>query len=281
MKITLVYNPKSGSSRPVTELKKLFSVHGITVSNAVPIKHGLHAALKTPINNSEYIAVIGGDGTIGTVASLLAGTNATLIPLPGGTLNHFIKDLGINQDLETAIKNLKTAKPRRIDIASANNLHFINNSSIGVYPASLHARKRLEDLFGKWPAAIVGSLRALIRYRTYEVEINGQHLVTPFVFVGNNDYRLDALGPERRTSLTEGVLSVYILNSSTRWALVKVFAHALVRRLDVLGDFIAFKTTSFTITSKHARLSVSHDGEVSRVSTPLTYSIEKAQLNVL
>ncbi|MNH50117.1 putative lipid kinase [compost metagenome] len=281
MKITLVYNPKSGSARPLQELRNIFDTHGITITRAVPIKKHFKAALKAPIENGECIAVIGGDGTISAVASLVVGTKATLIPLPGGTLNHFTKDLGIDQDLMTAVANVKTARPRTIDIGSVNTLFFINNSSIGLYPSSLHARKRLEDTLGKWPAAVIGSLRALMRYRTYDVEINGQRLSTPFVFVGNNDYKLDAFGPEGRTTLAEGVLSVYIVNALTRWALVKVFAHALIGKLDILSDFIALKTTSFTITSTHARLSVSRDGEVSRVRTPLTYSIKKAQLRIL
>lgn len=281
MKITLVHNPRSGNARPLHKLRELFDAHNITISNIVPIKKGFEAKLKTPIENGEYIAVIGGDGTISTVAGLVASSNATLIPLPGGTLNHFTKDLGIDQDLETAIKNINTAKPRHIDIASVNGLFFINNSSIGMYPASLHARKRHEDTLGKWPAAIIGSLRALIRYRTYDVTINDQRLNTPFMFVGNNDYKLDTFGPAGRDTLTKGILSVYVLNSKTRWGLVKVFAHALTGKLNILNDFIAFKTTSFTITSRHMRLSVSRDGEVSHLTTPLTYKIKKAQLKIL
>lgn len=281
MKITLVYNPSAGSARPLHELRKLFDAHNITITNVVSVKKGFEAKLKAPIKNGEYIAVIGGDGTISTVAGLIANSDATLVPLPGGTLNHFTKDLGINQDLETAIKNIKAATPRRVDIASVNGLFFMNNSSIGIYPASLHARKRLEDTLGKWPAAIVGSLRALIRYRTYDVTINDKRLNTPFVFIGNNDYKLDTFGPAGRNTLTEGVLSVYVLNSKTRWGLVKVFAHALTGKLNILNDFISFKTTSFTITSRHTRLSVSHDGEVSHLTTPLTYKIEKAQLKIL
>lgn len=281
MKITLVYNPESGSSRPLSELRRLFEAHNITISEAIQVKKGFMAQLKTPIKNCEYIAVIGGDGTISSIAGLIAGTEATLIPLPGGTLNHFTKDLGVDQDLEIAIKNIKAAKPRHVDVASVNGLFFINNSSIGMYPASLHARKRLEDTLGKWPAAVIGSLRALMRYRTYDVTINNKHLTTPFVFVGNNDYKLDTFGPTGRESLTGGILSVYILNSKTRWGLVKVFVHALTGQLHILSDFIAFKTTSFTITSRHTRLSVSRDGEVSHLTTPLTYKIEKVRLKVL
>ncbi|MCY1374330.1 hypothetical protein D9M69_616670 [compost metagenome] len=124
-------------------------------------------------------------------------------------------------------------------------------------------------------------MRALIHYRTYDVTVNGKHVTTPFIFVGNNDYSLDTFGPAGRRSLTEGTLCVYILNSQTHRELVKVFMHALIGKLDILDNFITFKTASFTITSKRARLSVSRDGEVSHINTPLTYSIEKAQLKVL
>ncbi|MFZ2836464.1 MAG: diacylglycerol kinase family protein [Candidatus Saccharimonadales bacterium] len=281
MKVTLVYNPKSGSSRTLAQLLTIFNQHDIEISKSIAIKKGFEAEVTIAIETSSHIAVIGGDGTISSVAGLIAGTNTVLIPLPGGTLNHFTKDLGIDQDLETAIANLQKAVPRSIDIGTVNNLFFINNSSIGLYPASLHARRRLEDRLGKWPAALVGSIRALVRYRTYDIMINDQHIKTPFLFVGNNDYKFDKFGPEGRTQLDGGILSVYVLNSRTRWALVRTFAHALVGKLDTLDDFVAFTTTTLTITSRHRYISVSHDGEVSRTRTPITYSLNKAQLTIL
>lgn len=281
MNIVLVYNLKSGSARSFAELRSLFEKYNITISKAVPIKKNFEQLLKDPIKNSEMIAVVGGDGTISAVAGLVAKTNATLIPLPGGTLNHFTKDLGIEQNLEKAIEQLTTAKPRTVDIGRINDIYFINNSSIGLYPSSLHTRKRLEDYLGKWPAAIIGGLRALIRHRTYEISINDQLIKSPFIFAGNNDYKLDSFGLEGRAQLDEGILSIYIVKSQSRWSLLKIFAHAVIGRLNSLDDFASFKTESFTITSKHTHLSVSHDGEVSRIATPITYTIEKKQLKIL
>ena len=46
----------------------------------------------------------GGDGTIGSVASALANTAATLGILPLGTLNHFAKDLGIPLACRDAVR---------------------------------------------------------------------------------------------------------------------------------------------------------------------------------
>lgn len=281
MNVVLVYNLKSGSAHSLTELRSLFKKYGIAISKAIPVKKTFEQELRHPIKNGEMIAVVGGDGTISAVASLVAKTNATLIPLPGGTLNHFTKDLGIEQDLERAIEKLATAKPRSIDIGRINDTYFINNSSIGLYPSSLHTRKRLEDRLGKWPAAIIGGLRALIRYRIYEISINDQHIKSPFIFAGNNDYKLESFGLETRTRLDAGILSIYIVRSRSRWSLLKIFAHAFIGKLNSLDDFTSFKTESFTIASRHSHLSISHDGEVSRIATPVTYKIEKKQLKIL
>src|SRR5438094_5337964 len=65
----------------------------------------LYANARTALRDAGPIIVAaGGDGTVSTVASALVGTDRTLGVLPSGTLNHFAKDLGIPQDLESAAK---------------------------------------------------------------------------------------------------------------------------------------------------------------------------------
>src|SRR5690348_14180700 len=80
------------------------------------------------------LIVGGGDGTIGSAASALAGTETRLGILPLGTLNHFARDLGLPTDLGEAAKVIAVAKERRIDVAEMNERTFINNSAIGLYP---------------------------------------------------------------------------------------------------------------------------------------------------
>src|SRR5215212_852119 len=57
----------------------------------------------------DGVVVGGGDGTINTVAGVLAGTGIPLGLLPLGTLNHFAKDLGIPLDLDGAVGVIATA----------------------------------------------------------------------------------------------------------------------------------------------------------------------------
>lgn len=280
MKLVVVDNPKSGSATQRHELKKLFAAAGITVVKYIAVGDQLKTTLSPYIKQKATVAAIGGDGTISTVAGLVAGSNATLVPLPGGTLNHFTKDLGIKQDLEDAIKNLPNSTVKQLDIASVNGTYFINNSSLGLYPQSLATRKRSEDKLGKWPAAVVGILRATVQFHHYHLTIAGRAYTTPFLFVGNNDYSITNYGSTDRTRLDAGRLSVAIVRSHTRRHLLKVFLMALVGRLHSAEEFEVFTAPQLTIKTSRRRLNVSHDGELSRLQSPIHYKIHPRGLRV-
>jgi len=281
MNTVVVHNPRSGTAVATDELKRYFAEAGITITDLIDITDDESSQrIRTHAVSGATIAAIGGDGTLSNVAKHIIGTDGVFAPLPGGTLNHFTKDAGVNQDLKTAVMNLQSAKPRRVDVATVNGTVFLNNSSMGVYPLSLHTRKRFEDKLGKWPAAVIGSLRAFVRFRLYDVEINGQEFRTPFLFVGNNDYHIGASG--ERTSLNEGKLCVYLIASDRRRDIIRLILSAIAGRLREQPDFIFFKTEQLTIHTKNARsVSVATDGEVTRMHAPLTYQSVPAGLTII
>jgi diacylglycerol kinase family enzyme len=281
MNITLVYNPKSGSSLSRQALRKKCDAANITIDKFVAIGDGFERKLSSAITAGASIAVIGGDGTVSAVAGLVANTKATLIPLPGGTLNHFTKDLDIPQDVDEALARLRRLKPHTIDIASVNDMMFINNSSIGLYPASLRSREKLESKLSKWSAAVVASWRAFINLQTYRVTIDDKSFATPFIFIGNNRYKLDDIGTTERTRLDEGVLTVYIAKTRSRFTLLKIALFALIGRAAQLDEFEQFYPTTLTIETTRQHLSVSHDGEVSRLTSPLRYTVHPKSLKIL
>jgi len=277
--LVVVYNSKSGGSFTKAKLEHRFEAAGLEPVAFIPTDKKLGRRLNAYITSKATIAVVGGDGTMSLLADMLAGTGATLAPLPGGTLNHFAIDLGIPHDMDEALKRLPEARRHKIDIASVNNVTFINNSSIGLYPASLQTRRRLEDYFGKWPAAIIGGLRALIRFRVYQLKIDNQPLASPFVFVGNNRYDVDKFGTPTRGRLTQGVLSVHVARASSRWRLFIIFLHALSGRARVAEGLQSFTVRDRLViegTTKNIR--VSHDGESELLSSHLTYKIHPKSL---
>ncbi|MDN5274395.1 MAG: uncharacterized protein JWP06_296 [Candidatus Saccharibacteria bacterium] len=281
MKVVVVYNPKSGGGLTRSELRALFNKYDLTIDTFVPIDDKMSRKLAPFIKKKATIVAVGGDGTLSGVAGLIAGTPAVFAPLPGGTLNHFTKDLGISQDIEEAVARLSHAKIQEIDVARVNGTVFINNSSIGLYPSSLRMRDRFEQYLGKWLAALISSIRTLVRFRTYNVTIGDETFRTPFVFVGNNIYSLEGLGGVTRNRLNKGVLSVFIARTSSRLVLFKIVLFALIGQMHLLDEFDERKTTRLSIVSKRKRLSVSRDGEVMHLKPPLTYEIQAGVLRIL
>jgi diacylglycerol kinase family enzyme len=173
----------------------------------------------------EMIVAGGGDGTISSVASTVAGTGKVLGVLPLGTLNHFAKDLGVPLALEAAAATLVHGEVKEVDLGKVNDQVFINNSSIGLYPEIVRRRDKEQQLFNrsKWPAMVKAFFAALREYRFLRVQVRtseGQFVrTTPFVFVGNNPYDLDSFGIGGRPKLSTGdaVLLAGARNAAARY----------------------------------------------------------------
>ncbi len=279
MKLAVVYNSRSGSALSRHELDAAFAEANITVATFIDITKSSPASLKRLASRYSTIAAYGGDGTICSVADAVAGTRTTLAPLPGGTLNHFTKDLGIPQDLSEAIRRLSSAKAKDIDIAEVNGKAFVNNSSIGFYPSSLRERSRLEKHLGKWPAAVFASIRSFVKFQIYELSLDNKTIRTPFVFIGNNVY--DSSDGMARHHVNKGVLSVYAVRSTKRRTLFKLLALALVNRVDDADELQSFTTKELRVTTRRSRLRVATDGEHELMKPPLRYVSRAGALKVL
>lgn len=279
MKVVLVYNPSSGGSFSLANLKKEFANASIGSIDSIKLGAKLKSSLKRHIQQKEVIAVVGGDGSISAVASLLANTDATLMPLPGGTLNHFTKDLGIPQSLPDALKYFKAAKKVKIDTGLVGDKVFINNSSIGIYSDSLFNRDKHQKRLGKWPAVVTAAFLTLVRFRTYTVTLDGKTYTTPLLFVGNNLYEPNGFSFER-SRLDEGLLSVYMVLGSSRSKLFWAALSLALGKKNAAKTLKTFQTTS-VIISTHRVMRVSRDGEHDRLASPLQYKIQKSSLTIL
>src|SRR5690349_11737316 len=179
MKVVLVYNKGSGGHTSVENLEKQFSDASIEVIESIKIDPNFEASLEKYIKRGEIIAVVGGDGSISAVANIITGTKAVLMPLPGGTLNHFTKDLDVPQSIPEALEHFKKSKKVKIDTGRVDDIVFINNSSIGIYSDSLENREEHKQKFGKWLAIITSIFTTLFRFRIYDVELNSKKYRTP------------------------------------------------------------------------------------------------------
>src|SRR5215212_650870 len=225
----------------------------------------------------DGVVVGGGDGTINTVAGVLAGTGIPLGVLPLGTLNHFAKDLGIPLDLDGAVAVIGTADPRPVDVAEVNGRVFVNNSSIGIYPYMVLDRERRRAQHGqaKWVATIWAVLRTLRYMPRRRLSIRAQGWTEPFrtpcLFVGNNEYGLAGTSLGKRARLDDGELWLYVARQQSRTSLVWLAVRAALGLIDQARDLRVLRVKSAEIDGRTSRLLVGIDGEVAVLRPPLRY----------
>ena len=152
----------------------------------------------------------GGDGSVRTVASVLAGTDVPLGILPLGTFNHFARDLGLPLDPSQAVAVLAFGALRSVDLGSMNGEIFLNNSSIGLYPFLVleRERQRRGQHVSKWIAMCPAIPRVLGNLPLLPLSVRVGDLAeacrSPLVFIGNNRYELALTALGRRQRLIAG-----------------------------------------------------------------------------
>ena len=290
--IPVIVNARAGtasSEMPCARLVELFRAAGLD-AEILEAKDGDQIADLTRgaiARAPPMIVAGGGDGTVSAVAGVVTGTAVPLGVLPLGTLNHFARDLGLPDDIESAVSVLATGRVIEVDVGEVNGRVFLNNSSIGLYPQLVHQRERQQERLGrgKWHALLRASLTLLHRYPTMNVRVRtgNEELVrrTPLVFVGNNAYAMSGLNIGTRARLDSGVLSVYIPHRAGRFGLFRIALRALFGRLDRVDDFDALQTPSLRIDTRRRHTRVAVDGETAGAVTPLDYRIRPGALRVI
>lgn len=234
---------------------------------------------------SDVVIAAGGDGTVSAVAACLAGSERTLGVIPGGTLNHFAKDLGIPADLDRAAGVIRAGRTRRVDVAELNGRIFLNNSSLGLYVEIVREREKFRKHgWRKWPAFAAAVVETLTHWPLVKVQLEVEDRTverrTPFVFIGNNRYRMEGLRMGSRDRLDEGVLYVLAARKLSRWALARMAVAGLTGGLRHSRDLDILPAREVWVRTKR-RVPVAIDGEVVRMSSPLHYVARPGALKVI
>ena len=289
--VAVILNPGSGSGSGdelATRLIQLFAAAGreATVLAAGPGRSVADQARRAVDEGCRVAVAAGGDGTVNAVASAVTGTGIPLGVVPIGTLNHFAKDLGIPLDLEQAVRLIVQGVRRQVDVGEVNGAVFVNNSSLGVYPRIVALRHRWHPSSGggKWLAALWAMLTVLRRrpFMAVRIRTPDETLVrgTPFVFVGNNEYRMVGINAGSRDSLTGGRLSLYVMHAGRRRSLLLLGWRVLLRGVDRVRELELFLVEEAGIETRR-RVGVALDGEVRSMTPPLTYRIRPLALTVI
>ncbi len=290
--IPVIVNAKSGPDGEANSseaIQAAFQAHGMQ-ANVIVMEPGqdIAEAVKRVLAEGPPLVVAGGgDGTINAVASHLLDGNVTLGVLPLGTLNHFARDLKIPFEVEQAIRIIADGHRITVDVGEVNGHIFLNNSSIGLYPAIVAEREQAQKHLGlgKWPALVKATFHALRDPACFNavvcIEGKQRNHQTPFIFVGNNAYVVEGFSMGKREGMEDGVLSMYILHPKKALAMFWLGVRSLLGIGSHAGDFDDFLITDFHIEAQNANIEVATDGEVQHMQSPIRYRIRPRALHVL
>lgn len=230
MRVMVIYNPISGRGKSYKNAGAIAELLlripcDVELVQTQPSPPELWLKPKMQCN-PDAVVVVGGDGTLRQVASILVGTDIAVYHAACGTENLFAKSMGMSSTPDAIVDAIENAKAQTIDTATANGEFMILMTSVGfdagvVMDLANHRGTSITHL-----SYIAPILRQLFSWNppTISIEVDGEELVTNktgWTVVANSKAYARGLNPARDASVTDGKLDVVFLPLKGRYSLWK------------------------------------------------------------
>ena len=240
----LLVNPSAGSGRAMkrlpairAELDRRGMHHQVVMTTG--IEHGCREALAAA-ERDEVPVVVSGDGLIGKVGGVLAGSAAPLGIIPGGRGNDLARVVGIPTDPAGAVAVLAAGNRRRIDVGEANGERFLCIASCGFDSDANRIANETKAIGGPLVYAYA-AIKALWQWRPAEfmVAVDGEATSVRgySVAVANSQAYGGGMFVAPQARLDDGLLDVVITGDAPKrrflTGLPQVFKGTHIERDDV------------------------------------------------
>lgn len=295
----LLYNPAAGRfpARPLLErVLRVLSAAGWDAHIVEgEKKKGLTDVAKEAVaQRCDAIFVVGGDGSVGQAASILAGSETALGVLPAGTANVWAQELGLPRldwihvfALEQAAERLAAGNVRLVDVGECNGQAFLLWAGVGLDANVVNAiepRERWEKAFATVHYATLALWNTIgwegvdLKVRTDEDEFEGRYLVA----VASNipAYAGGLVDLATGAKVDDGLLDFWFIESGKlRDVLMRVAQIFMGRHVDAEGVF-NFRASEAVFELDNG-VPLQFDGEPKVLDSPLEFSIQNKVLRVL
>lgn len=280
--VVAVVNPRSGGGRCADVADLVERELPAADVRRLPEGADLLDALRDAAKTAEVLSVAGGDGSINAAAAVALEAGLPLLPLVGGTLNHFAGNAGLD-GVRDAVEAVRTGSALRVDVGVVEGEGyreiFLNTLSFGSYPSFVERRERWEKRVGKPLASLYAVWRVLRREAPVGAVVDGERRQLALIFVGAGAYEPSGFVPRYRPRLDSGTLDVRLLDSGRRHAGTRLLAAALSGVLTRGGVYRAERRRRLEITRDEAA-PIARDGEVGDAPASFTVSVQRHALLV-
>lgn len=227
----LLVNPAAGAFRPVQvdKLTRLLRGHGFTPEVFVSQERGGVQKLAEEVRtlSPHIVFVLGGDGTFNEAANGLVHSDIPVSFVPLGTTNVVAQELGIPIKIERAVEQALGRKAQTISLGKVSGKegtrYFIMMAGIGFDADAVYrVNARIKRLSGKL-SYVWSGLKTVMNYHPTPIGITSSAFrgTGYAVIVGNGSRYGGKFRITPDASLFEPVLSVFVLKSESRAALLK------------------------------------------------------------
>lgn len=242
----------------------------------------------------DIVAAAGGDGTIAAVAGAIFDSRKSSVSLPHlgiiplGTFNYVARSLGLPQDdPAAAARLLLTAPARPLNVGEVNGRVFLNNASLGAYPAILDQREGIYRRWGRSRFAaywsVIRALSTLGKPLSMRIEVDGVTVrkKSPLAFVANSAYQIEEFDLPGADDVRNGRFALYLAPDIGRYGLI-LRALRLAGRTARLGrDMEMIAGREVTISTRQSRRLVARDGEKETLPGPFRFRLHSDVLTVI
>jgi undecaprenyl-diphosphatase len=272
--LVVVVNPKAGNGDDPGESirTRLPAAELLELDLAADPPVELAAELADRIHTARALGVAGGDGTVAAVAAAALRHGLPLAVFPAGTLNHFARDAGIRSVEDTA-RAVEAGDALAVEVATVNQVPFVNTAVIGAYPELVRRRDALTEATGRWLATAIAAGQVLRRQRTLHLTIDGKPVRVWTLFVGNCRYVSSPNAfPATRPRLNDGLLDVAYLRADTPFSR----ARAVLASLAWVGErrhaYPRRLVTELAVESLDGPVQIARDGEPGERTSTLRFA---------
>lgn len=248
------------------------------------VNHATELTMKAIEDGYEYIAAVGGDGTINEIAKCLIGKEQVLVIVPLGSGNGLARHLELPFRTERLITEvINNGDVFKIDTATMNGTPFISIAGIGFDAL-------IADYFAK------DGNRGFITYakliteeyhnfipKEYTLILDDERTIKckPFfvTFANSSQFGYNAeISP--KASVQDGLLDVCIFKKPNIIEVPIVATYFIAKQIDKSNFIDIYKAKKISVIREVEDV-VNIDGEAMQMSKDITVEINPSSLNIL
>ena len=246
--------------------------------------HASEIARKEMDNHIDIFVVVGGDGTINEVASVLINTECRMGIIPMGSGNGFARHFGIPLNIDKAVRRIKQGNEICIDAGVVNEKPFFCTTGIGFDAETDFVFSQLGSRgFLTYAFSFFSVLRKYVA-KNYLIELGDEIIQTEAFFI--NIANISQLGYHffiaPGASATDGTLDLVIVKKFPKWKAFMLALSSFAGRIDKSRYVTRRKITTAKIKTadNHSKFHIDGDPNIEE-GNEFNYNILPGSLKVI